>query len=148
MGPEKPGDALSYAEAKDLADTVIEIIVVNAKAGTTGSKDLRIGLGMVAQVRVLSIRDGKELDSFTITGGGGLRTLDEWLSALREGALPMLNVGYADKDGHVAYLYNARLPLRPQGYDWTKPVAGHTSRTLWTEYLPFDALPLVRGIRA
>jgi hypothetical protein len=80
MGPAKPGDALSYAEAKDLADTVIEIIVVNAKAETSGSKDLRIGLGMVARVRVLSVRDGKELDTFTIRGGGGLRTLDEWLA--------------------------------------------------------------------
>ena len=80
MGPAKPGDALSYAEAKDFADTVIEIIVLNAKAATTGSKDLRIGLGMVARVRALSVRDGKELDTFTIRGGGGLRTLDEWLA--------------------------------------------------------------------
>ena len=80
MGPAKPADALSYAEAKDLADTVIEIAVLNAKAATTGSKDLRVGLGMVARVRVLSVRDGKELDTFTIRASGGLRTVDEWLA--------------------------------------------------------------------
>lgn len=80
MGPAKPEDALSYAEAKDLADTVIEIIVLNAKAATTGSKDLGVGLSMVARVRVLSVRDGKELDTLTITAGGGLRTVDEWLA--------------------------------------------------------------------
>ena len=79
IGPAKAGGALSYAEAKGLADTVIEIIVVNAKAATTGSKDLRIGLSMIARVRVLGVRDGKELDNFTVTAGGGLRTLDEWL---------------------------------------------------------------------
>jgi acyl-homoserine-lactone acylase len=68
---------------------------------------------------------------------------EEWLEAMRMGAIPMFNVGYADREGHVYYVYNARLPLRAEGYDWSGIVPGNTSRTLWTEYLPFDRLPQV-----
>ncbi len=71
------------------------------------------------------------------------RTFDEWLAAMRLGALPMFNVGYADRAGHVAYFYNGRLPLRADGFDWAHVVPGNTSRTLWTETLPFDRLPRV-----
>ena len=68
---------------------------------------------------------------------------DEWLEAMRMNALPMFNVGYADREGHIFYVYNARLPLRSEGYDWSGIVPGNTSRTLWTESLPFDRLPQV-----
>jgi acyl-homoserine-lactone acylase len=69
---------------------------------------------------------------------------DEWLDAMRMNALPMFNVGYADREGHIFYVYNARLPVRTEGYDWSGIVPGNTSRTLWTESLPFDRLPQVR----
>jgi acyl-homoserine-lactone acylase len=69
---------------------------------------------------------------------------DEWLDAMRMNALPMFNVGYADREGHIFYVYNARLPVRAEGYDWSGIVPGNTSRTLWTESLPFDRLPQVR----
>jgi penicillin amidase/acyl-homoserine-lactone acylase len=69
---------------------------------------------------------------------------DEWLDAMRMNALPMFNVGYADREGHLFYVYNARLPVRSDGYDWSGIVPGNTSRTLWTQSLPFDRLPQVR----
>ena len=69
---------------------------------------------------------------------------DEWLDAMRMNALPMFNAAYADREGHVFYVYNARLPLRAEGYDWAGIVPGNTSRTLWTESLPFDRLPQVK----
>jgi len=69
---------------------------------------------------------------------------DEWIDAMRMNALPMFNVGYADREGHVYYVYNARLPRRAEGYDWGGIVPGNTSRTLWTESLPFDRLPQVK----
>jgi penicillin amidase/acyl-homoserine-lactone acylase len=69
---------------------------------------------------------------------------DEWLDAMRMNALPMFNVGYADREGHIFYVYNARLPQRAGGYDWAGIVPGNTSRTLWTESLPFDRLPQVK----
>ncbi len=68
---------------------------------------------------------------------------DEWQNAMREGPLPSFNVGYADKEGNIYYLYNAKLPLRSPNYDWEQYLPGTTSETLWTEYLPFDELPQV-----
>ncbi len=72
------------------------------------------------------------------------RTFDEWQAALREPGLPMFNVGYADRTGIIYYLYNALLPVRAEGYDWSQYLPGDTSETLWTTYLPFDQLPQVR----
>ncbi len=69
---------------------------------------------------------------------------DEWLDAMRMGAIPMFNVGYADREGHIFYVYNARLPIRSEGYDWAGVVPGNTSRTLWRETLLFDRLPQVK----
>jgi acyl-homoserine-lactone acylase len=71
-------------------------------------------------------------------------SFDEWRDAMRMNALPMFNVGYADREGHIFYVYNARLPRRAEGYDWAGVVPGNTSRTLWTESLPFDSLPQVK----
>lgn len=68
---------------------------------------------------------------------------DEWLTAVREGPLPMFNIGYADAEGNIFYVYNGRIPLRSKGYNWEQYLPGNTSETLWTAYLPFDQLPMV-----
>ena len=69
--------------------------------------------------------------------------LAEWEAAMREGPLPMFNAGYADAAGNIFYVYNGRIPLRTEGYNWQQYLPGSTSETLWSEYLPFDALPQV-----
>ena len=69
--------------------------------------------------------------------------LAEWQSAMREGPLPMFNVGYADKEGNIFYVYNGRIPLRAPGYNWQQYLPGTSSETVWTDYLPFDELPQV-----
>jgi acyl-homoserine-lactone acylase len=68
---------------------------------------------------------------------------ETWQLAMREGGLPNFNVGYADREGNIYYLYNAMLPIRSNGYDWSLYLPGNTSRTLWTERLPFEQLPQV-----
>ena len=69
--------------------------------------------------------------------------LEQWLAAMRLQAIPSFNCGYADEDGNVLYLYNARLPLRSEGHDYSGVVPGNTSQTLWSGTLPFDELPKV-----
>ena len=44
--------------------------------------------------------------------------LDEWTDAMRMLAIPMFNTVYADREGNVFYVYNGRLPVRAEGYDW------------------------------
>lgn len=67
----------------------------------------------------------------------------EWQAALSLKGLPMFNVDYADREGNIYYLYNARLPVRAEGYDWSGFVPGNTSETLWSQYLPLQRLPQV-----
>ncbi len=76
---------------------------------------------------------------------GKARDLEAFESALRLRAIPSFNVGYADKKGNIWYLYNALLPLRDPQYDWRGLLPGNTSKTLWTEYLPFEKLPQVKN---
>ncbi len=71
------------------------------------------------------------------------RDFGEWQAALRVKGLPMFNIDYADREGNIYYLYNGRLPVRAEGYDWSEFLPGTTSETLWTEYLPFEQLPQV-----
>jgi penicillin amidase/acyl-homoserine-lactone acylase len=73
------------------------------------------------------------------------RDFDEWLAAMRRGAIAMFNTVYADQAGNLYYVYNARIPRRPPGFDWAGVVPGDRSETLWSEYLPYDRLPQVRN---
>lgn len=71
------------------------------------------------------------------------QTFTDFETALRLQALPNQNFVYADASGKIAYYYNAAFPKRDPAYDWKKYLPGNTSRTLWTEYLPFEAMPRV-----
>jgi acyl-homoserine-lactone acylase len=71
------------------------------------------------------------------------RSRDEWEAAMRLQAIPMFNTVYADALGNIGYVYNARIPRRAPGYDWSQYLPGDTKETLWTEYLPYDQLPQV-----
>ncbi len=91
------------------------------------------------------------------TGLGSAAALEEWWdmgrahdlasfqTALEEMALPMFNVSYADRDGHILYFFAGRVPERPFGdFDaWQGAVRGDTSATLWSRVLPFDSMPRI-----
>ncbi len=70
--------------------------------------------------------------------------LAEWKKAMRIHALPMFNTGYADRD-NIFFVYNALLPVRKPGVDYTKILPGDRSDLIWTEYLPWDRLPKVEN---
>jgi acyl-homoserine-lactone acylase len=57
--------------------------------------------------------------------------------------VPTFNMVYADRDGHIEYLYNALVPRHLSGdlHYWSSVVPGDTSRTLWQDYLRYDELP-------
>ena len=41
------------------------------------------------------------------------------------------NVMVADSSGNIYYQRTGRVPRRPEGFDWSKPVDGSTSKTEW-----------------
>jgi len=46
------------------------------------------------------------------------------------------NVMVADTSGNIYYQRTGRVPKRPEGYDWNKPVDGSTSKTAWQGFHP------------
>jgi acyl-homoserine-lactone acylase len=72
------------------------------------------------------------------------RNLTEFETALRRLQIPTFTVLYADRDGHILYLFGGQTPVRPKGgYDWSGVVSGDTSATLWTKTHPYEELPRV-----
>ncbi len=65
--------------------------------------------------------------------------------ALARLQVPTFNVLYADRDGHIEYLYNGLVPRHSFGdlRYWSSVVPGDTSRTLWHDYLSYEELPKV-----
>lgn len=69
--------------------------------------------------------------------------LTEWYEAMSAQAIPVFNTVYADAEGHILYVYNARLPERQEGLDWSDRLPGDRSDLIWDKYLPFESLPQV-----
>ena len=70
-------------------------------------------------------------------------SLAEFEEALARLQMPFFNVIYADREGHILYLFGGRTPKRPQGDRefWHGVVPGNTSATLWTETHSYRELP-------
>lgn len=94
-------------------------------------------------IRFASIGDMSYVDQFFQLNKA--QNFEEWYSAMGNGTLPMFNAGYADKLGNIFYIFNARLPLRAEGYNWREYLPGNTQETLWTDYLPFEQLPQIKN---
>jgi acyl-homoserine-lactone acylase len=59
------------------------------------------------------------------------RNLVEFKAALDMRQLMAQNIMYADVDEHTYYQRTGRVPIRPAGFDWTRPVPGDTSKSEW-----------------
>jgi acyl-homoserine-lactone acylase len=60
--------------------------------------------------------------------------------ALAMNQLMPQNVLYAGTDGTIGYARVGLTPVRPDGYDFSKPVPGNTSETAWDGVHPFEDL--------
>lgn len=69
------------------------------------------------------------------------RSVGEFESALRRLQIPMFNVIYADRAGHILYVFNGQVPVRTGAYEWRGIVPGRLSETLWTRTHPYGDLP-------
>ncbi len=70
------------------------------------------------------------------------RNLGEWLAAMRQNLVPTSNFTYADADGNVLYLWNARLPVRSDdGADYRLDVPASAPADVWSRLHPVDDFP-------
>jgi acyl-homoserine-lactone acylase len=70
------------------------------------------------------------------------RNLGEFLQALSLRMMMPQNAMYGDVYGNIYYQRTGLVPVRPEGYDWTRPVPGDTSATEWRQF--HDAADLVQ----
>lgn len=64
----------------------------------------------------------------------------EFFDALAMNHLMEQNIIFAGREGAIGYARVGRTPIRPAGYDWSKPVPGHTSATQWQGLHPLEDL--------
>lgn len=70
---------------------------------------------------------------------------DAFNAAMRRLQVPTFNISYADRDGHIEYVFNGIAPKRRSGDHafWQGLVPGDTSEYLWNEVHAFEDLPRV-----
>jgi acyl-homoserine-lactone acylase len=94
-------------------------------------------------LRVAGLDRGGALEEWWVMGKA--KSLPEFERAMASLQIPMFNVLYADRDGHVLYLFNGVVPRRSSGdvRTWRGVVDGGDPSTLWTEYLDYAELPRI-----
>jgi acyl-homoserine-lactone acylase len=72
-------------------------------------------------------------------------SLHQWMDVMRMRALVSQNYTYADRAGNILTLWNASLPLLPHPMGENRAVPARSLRDIWTQLIPFEALPLTRN---
>ena len=99
--------------------------------------------GMTVAMRVAAIDRPRLFEQFWRMGLA--HNLDEWQAAMRMQQLPVFNTAYADRDGHIAYVYNSVLPVHATGdyRYWAGVVPGDRSDLIASQIVPYDKIPKV-----
>ncbi|MDJ0919968.1 MAG: acylase [Henriciella sp.] len=71
------------------------------------------------------------------------RSLEEFMQAMAQNALPSINYLYADKDGHIAFIHNGQYPTRDNNWDWSGDLPGDRSDLIWEGYRPYEDAPML-----
>ncbi|WP_298301580.1 acylase [uncultured Erythrobacter sp.] len=71
------------------------------------------------------------------------KTLEEWEAQIARMAIPSTNFIYADKEGNIAYVYNAAIPNRPEDVEanWRGILDGSRSDLIWEGSVEYDRIP-------
>lgn len=68
------------------------------------------------------------------------RNLRDFQQAMAMNHFMEQNIMYADVEGNIFYVRTGRVPIRPKGYDFSKPVPGNTRATEWLGIHPMKDL--------
>ncbi|RKQ71040.1 penicillin amidase/acyl-homoserine-lactone acylase [Litorimonas taeanensis] len=72
---------------------------------------------------------------------GKASTLAEWQAAVAQNHVLSFNMIYADKEGNIGAVYNARMPNRIEGPDWESVLPGDKSELIWEGFRPLSDMP-------
>lgn len=73
------------------------------------------------------------------------RNLDEFIGAMAANQSLPQNLLYGDVHGETFYVRAGRVPVRPAGFAWDRPVPGWTSETEWRGMHPLADLVQIRN---
>lgn len=118
------------SETRDVWSTPLGPVVHRAAdtvyiARTAGDGEFRAGEQFLRLMRTTSLR--------------------EWMDVMRMRALVSQNYTYADRAGNILVLWNASLPQLPHPMGETAAIPARSLRDIWTQLIPFDALPLTKN---
>lgn len=74
---------------------------------------------------------------------GKAQDMDAWRAALEINGVLSFNIVYGDKDGNIGHVYNARMPNRIEGPDWSQVLPGDQASLIWTDFLKPTELPQI-----
>ena len=74
---------------------------------------------------------------------GKATNMQEWRDALKQNGVLSFNISYADKEGNIGEVYNARMPKRIEGPDWSQTLPGDQSKLIWQNYRDISELPQI-----
>jgi len=69
------------------------------------------------------------------------QNMEQWRAALEQNGVLSFNIVYADKEGNIGEIYNAKMPDRIEGPKWDKVLPGDQSKLIWKDYHAVSELP-------
>jgi acyl-homoserine lactone acylase PvdQ len=135
LDPDDPTRYLLDGEWRSLTRREFMIRVKGAGDRSLGTWESHLG-------PVIAIKDGKAYAARTAYADSvgvsetwfELNTAKDYRGALRATAMLQLfpqNLMVADTSGNIYYQRTGRVPRRPDGFDWSRPVEGSSSATEW-----------------
>jgi acyl-homoserine lactone acylase PvdQ len=73
------------------------------------------------------------------------RSVPELFEAMKSLGMFPQNLVLGDSSGNISYLRAGKTPVRPAGFDWTRPVPGNSSKTAWRGYYPLEDMVQVHN---
>lgn len=98
--------------------------------------DLKTGTVLVGAAPMLEMTRSVEQGYRMATA----KNAREFFQAVGMGEILPQNVMFADVEGNIGYVRCGATPIRPEGYDWSRPVPGNTSKTAWKGLHPVEDL--------
>ncbi|WP_228243532.1 acylase [Porphyrobacter sp. GA68] len=71
------------------------------------------------------------------------RTLAQWEAVLARMDIPSTNFIYGDRQGNIAFVYNAAIPDRAPAANWRGVLPGNSAALIWRGPVAYDRLPRI-----
>ncbi|MDB5444029.1 MAG: acylase [Phenylobacterium sp.] len=148
INPANPDQYRLDGAWKDLAKRTVQIRVKRPDGGfdTVSREVLRSVHGPVVRtdhgvfaVRYAGMGEVRQPQQYLALDKA--KSLAEWKAAMSLQVLPSINYVYADEKGNVGYVYNGRIPVRKDGFDWSGVVPGDRTDLIPTKEVPWAQLP-------